>query len=755
MTRSIRKILPLSIAILVFVGCQSPQAKEASYLEKGRKEFQKKSYEVAIIHFKNAMAAQPKDAEPYYQLGLAYLASNDLNSAASYFRKAAELNPKHTGAQLKLSELMASSRSQEMVLEAQKRTRDVLTLLPDDTDALNLLAFTELRLGKPESAEAHLEQALRKSPSHLKSSVALSQARLARHDVAGAEEALKQAVAQAPKSPDPVVYLGGFYLAMGKTAEAEQQFRHALDIDPKHGAALIALGAMQVRAGQSEQAEQTYRQLSALPEKRYKPLHALFLFRSGKRDQAVAELEKLAREDPADRDGRTRLVTAYLAVNRIGDAEKVLTAALKKNAVDTDALLQRSRIYLSHAKYTEAESDLNQVLRFRKDADAHYLLSKLHQARGEAAIRQQELGEALRLNPGFAAARIELAQVLIANRGAQSALKLLDEAPEEQRGTVPIIVQRNWALLALGQKDEGRRGIDQVLAIGRTPDVLLQDAVLKLDQKDYSGARSSAEEILRQDPADARALNVLVQSYAAQKQMPTGVQKAREYAARQPTSAAVQQFLGQLLYENGDRAEARKAFEAAKASNPALVAPDLALAQLDASEGKREEARKRLSAVVASHPDNVAGRLLWAQLEVADGKSAAAIEQYRKVLALNGKNATALNNLAYLLADGNQADEALKYAQEAKEIAPDSATVDDTLGWTYFRKGLYTLAVTHLESADAKESTARRKYHLAAAYLKAGNPKRGRQVLEAAMKMDPKLPEADMARQLFGYGAKP
>lgn len=248
---------------------------------------------------------------------------------------------------------------------------------------------------------------------------------------------------------------------------------------------------------------------------------------------------------------------------------------------------------------------------------------------------------------------------------------------------------------------------------------------------------------------------MLVQSYAAQKQMPTGVQKAREYAARQPTSAAVQQFLGQLLYENGDRAEARKAFEAAKASNPALVAPDLALAQLDASEGKREEARKRLSAVVASHPDNVAGRLLWAQLEVADGKSAAAIEQYRKVLALNGKNATALNNLAYLLADGNQADEALKYAQEAKEIAPDSATVDDTLGWTYFRKGLYTLAVTHLESADAKESTARRKYHLAAAYLKAGNPKRGRQVLEAAMKMDPKLPEADMARQLFGYGAKP
>src|ERR1017187_1894358 len=144
------------VAILMLSACsQSPQAKEAKYLEKGRKEFEKKNYAVAVLHFKNAMAAQPRDAEPYYQLGLAHLASNDPNTAASYFRKASELNPKHTGAQLKLAELMSTSRSKEMVEEAQKRTQDVLVLLPDDVEALNVLAVTELRLGKPESAEAH------------------------------------------------------------------------------------------------------------------------------------------------------------------------------------------------------------------------------------------------------------------------------------------------------------------------------------------------------------------------------------------------------------------------------------------------------------------------------------------------------------------------------------------------------------------------------------------------------------------------
>ena len=36
------------------------------------------------------------------------------------------------------------------------------------------------------------------------------------------------------------------------------------------------------------------------------------------------------------------------------------------------------------------------------------------------------------------------------------------------------------------------------------------------------------------------------------------------------------------------------------------------------------------------------------------------------------------------------------------------------------------------------------------AYLKAGDLKRGRQTFDAALKMDPNLPEAQTARQAFG-----
>src|ERR1035441_2877582 len=147
-----RRAALAGVAILILSACtQSPQVKEAKYLEKGKKEFEKKNYAVAVLHFKNAAAAQPRDAAPYYQLGLTHLAANDINTAASYFRKATDLNPKHTGAQLKLAELMTTRRNKEDLEDAQKRVLGVLAALPDDVDALNVLSVTELRLGKPES----------------------------------------------------------------------------------------------------------------------------------------------------------------------------------------------------------------------------------------------------------------------------------------------------------------------------------------------------------------------------------------------------------------------------------------------------------------------------------------------------------------------------------------------------------------------------------------------------------------------------
>ena len=108
----------------------------------------------------------------------------------------------------------------------------------------------------------------------------------------------------------------------------------------------------------------------------------------------------------------------------------------------------------------------------------------------------------------------------------------------------------------------------------------------------------------------------------------------------------------------------------------------------------------------------------------------------------DSNNAEALNDLAYLLAD-DKPDEALKYAQTAVELAPDAAASHDTLGWIYYRKGIYASALNSFKVAVGKESTAIRQYHLALAYAKTGNRKGAQEHLTTALKLDPKLPMSE------------
>jgi Tfp pilus assembly protein PilF len=134
-------------------------------------------------------------------------------------------------------------------------------------------------------------------------------------------------------------------------------------------------------------------------------------------------------------------------------------------------------------------------------------------------------------------------------------------------------------------------------------------------------------------------------------------------------------------------------------------------------------------------------------LEVSAGNQPAAIEDFRKVLDSQPDNTIALNNLAFLLAENGKADEALKYAQKAVQLAPDKPDFEDTLGWVLYRKGLYEAAITHLKSAVSKGGDLRLQYHLATAYFRSGDEARGHAILTAALRKDPSLPEAQIAQQ--------
>jgi tetratricopeptide (TPR) repeat protein len=487
------------------------------------------------------------------------------------------------------------------------------------------------------------------------------------------------------------------------------------------------------------EAEETYRQVSSLPGPELKPLYALFLFKMGKQDAAIVEFERLAKQAPNDRDSRTRLVAAYRAAGKTQAAQNLLDAALKNNQNDTDALFQRASLFLQTGKATEAEQDLKRVLHFKSDfAEAHLAMAQVHKLGRLRMSERQELNEALRIKPSLLPARVALARSFTLGGDAKAALELLNAAPAEQKAQPAFLIERNWALLGAGDVKELRSVLDQALQIRRLPDLVLQDAILRVQQGDFVAGRSAAEEILGGNPEDVRAVRILVDSYVSQKQPGKATERLQALVAAHPQSVQLQQFLGEWYLNSKNPAAARQAFETALHVNPRFVPSALALSGLDYREKRAADARQRLQAVLSGDPKNVPALLMLGDISLDGQDRQEAIGHYRAVLAIDSSNLMALNNLAYTLALTDP-EEALKYAQQAAEMAPGNAAVQDTLGWVYYRKAIYSMATTHLEAAVAKEATPRRQFHLAMSYLRGGNRQLGEKTLRLALQQDPNL----------------
>jgi cytochrome c-type biogenesis protein CcmH/NrfG len=101
------------------------------------------------------------------------------------------LNPHHAGAQLKIAEIMTSSRQPQTLTKAASQLRELLEVSPQNVEAADALAMTEWRLGNRAEAMDRLQELLAEFPANLSSSVLLARMKLNQNDLKAAEEILQ------------------------------------------------------------------------------------------------------------------------------------------------------------------------------------------------------------------------------------------------------------------------------------------------------------------------------------------------------------------------------------------------------------------------------------------------------------------------------------------------------------------------------------------------------------------------------------
>jgi tetratricopeptide (TPR) repeat protein len=264
----------------------------------------------------------------------------------------------------------------------------------------------------------------------------------------------------------------------------------------------------------------------------------------------------------------------------------------------------------------------------------------------------------------------------------------------------------------------------------RMPDAVeLLTRAARADPKVSGAAARLLEEFNK--PADAE---VVYREAANRPEAPAGALALADFLARQ-----------KKFPEALDQCD-----QAWATADPVLVADVClqALSQAPAEPRRYDQVDARLQAALTKAPDRAELLVAQATLRNFQGRYADAIDLYRRALAKDGRNITALNNLACLLiltgGRGPAAEEAVQRAEEAAKILGDDPSLLDTKAMAYLSRGTgkdFEQAVADLKKVTtATPASATAFFHLAQAYARSGHKQEAAKAWEEAKKLglDPK-----------------
>jgi tetratricopeptide (TPR) repeat protein len=207
-------------------------------------------------------------------------------------------------------------------------------------------------------------------------------------------------------------------------------------------------------------------------------------------------------------------------------------------------------------------------------------------------------------------------------------------------------------------------------------------------------------------------------------------------------------MLGRLYEVNKEITKAESNYKKAIEINPNVAGFHTSLASFYIRQNLTEKAIEEFNAALQKAPESLSALMGLGIIYDTQKKVDKAKEYYQKALKINPKFAPAANNLAYLYTEtGGNIDEALNLSQIAKGQFPDDPHISDTLGWVYYKKNIFTRAITYLKEANEKiQDNPIMRYHLGMAYFKNGDKEEAKRELKRALALDSKFPGAEEAK---------
>jgi putative PEP-CTERM system TPR-repeat lipoprotein len=558
---------------------------------------------------------------------------------------------------------------------------------------------------------------------------------------------LASAVQNFPKDPDARIRLAARYIQLKDADRALETLQPMADSsDPR---IMVLIGqAYDMQHDYSKSVEYLEKaSASGVGGDALKRQIALSNLEAGKLDTAIDELTKLNTAAPDDPQTVGALIDALLRQNEFAKALEVATRLESAAPKSPYGALFQGQLLLRRGDLDGAVSAFSRSISHDKTfVPALYQRSMALAARGDVEGADADLRSILASDPNNMAAQIKLAQIAIRAGQADKATALLKQAVDAHpKEVLPSLILASFGMrqghlddaasaignflerdpdnasalamqgqvqLVAGKLDQAVTTLRQVArALPKSPQVQLLLASALAKSGNTKGATSAYQDAIQLAPSMQAAHIGLIGLALTAKDTTTALSAAQDYADKQPGPASAETLARTYATLNRtDDAINTLAQSQTKYPNGATL---ILLSSLERHQGQGDKAAAMLADWIDKHPDDTPVRLAYAETRMnADPGTAEA--QYRAVLTSQPYNLTALNNLSWLLQSDPQ--QALPYAERAAKMAPHSANVLDTLGWTKWRLEDKSAALDLLQRAyDREPKNPEITYHLVVA----------------------------------------
>ena len=773
------------VAAFILGACTTPEKAKAQHVARGQALLKDKKFQEAVLEFRSALQIDEKLADAHWGLANAFEGLQRYQEAFDEMRQTVELDPNNLDVRVKLGNyyLVGAQQSPAAVSEAERLAKQVLEKDPNHIEGHILMGSVLFAQEKKPEALAELNRAVELNPQRVESYLSLARFYVQTNDIAGAEAIYQRAISVSSGSAMAHYEYGKFLVGAQRLDQAEAEFQKAVQAEPQNREAQFILASFYLVNKQFDKAEAAYQSLAELDKDKPEGRSVLGDFYSsvGRLDEAIAIYKEVLTNSPDYTPAHYRLAEIMLNRGDLAGAKNEVETVLKGDSKDRQALILRARIGMQAGQTSDlkiAIEDLREVLRQEPNsraglffiAEASYRLGQIDQARAFATDLTHNY-------PNYLPAKLMEVQINLASGDAKAAMqsaanlqdRLAKAAPDRDTSPQMLVELKAKTLIAHGSaalqlRDTKTARADFLAAHDLAPssaDIDVDLAMVSLAEGKADEAIGFYNKALTIDGAHFNALRGLTNIFAAQKKTADAHVRIDQVIAAQPNNASLH-FLKGRIYGFEMNAQAAEAeFRRALEIDGNYLAAYSALAALFVNTNQQQRAIEEYRRIVERQPDNPAIYTLIGMLEMSLQNIDAAIDNYRKALSLDQNATFAANNLAWLYAIHNKGnlDEAVRLAQGAVQSNPEVSSFVDTLGWVYYKKGLYGVAAEQLRKAVSVDETVARRnngtpsptfhYHLGAALAAKGEKAAARREIENALKLSEKttFPEADEARK--------